>query len=122
MTPEEILKEDFEEMFVDLMRNRMVVSRHKYGSVADAAGKVNNISSLTDRLRKYADTGNTEFLVDAANFAMMEFMYPQHPKAHFEGTDSDASPGRRAMNTGRPDQRGNAEIGKNYVSPMAAFR
>jgi len=24
---------------------------------------------------------------------MMEFMYPQHPKAHFRATDSNESPG-----------------------------
>lgn len=32
-------------------------------------------------------------MIDVANFAMIEYMYPRHPNAHFEATDSDASPG-----------------------------
>ncbi len=77
------------------MVNRMMVSFHKYGRVADAyPQKVDAIESLKQRLDKYAETGNTEFLMDVGNFAMIEFMHPSHPNAYFEGTDSDASPGR----------------------------
>lgn len=42
-------------------------------------------------MQKYKDTGNTEYLCDLANYAMFEFMYPQHPKAHFRATDSGGS-------------------------------
>lgn len=76
---------------------------------------------MTDRLRKYAETGNTEFLVDAANFAMIEFMLPSHPNAFFEGTDDDQSPGRRS-NKGTIDKRNNTEIGTNPNSKTAKFR
>ena len=31
--------------------------------------------------------------MDAANYLMFEFMYPQHPKAHFKATDSKDSSG-----------------------------
>ena len=31
--------------------------------------------------------------MDAANYAMFEFMYPQHPEAHFRATDSHESAG-----------------------------
>lgn len=34
---------------------------------------------------------NTEYLLDAANYLMFEFMYPQHPKAHFRATDSQVT-------------------------------
>lgn len=40
---------------------------------------------------KYIEMGNTEFLCDAANYLMFEFMYPQHEKAHFRATDSSES-------------------------------
>jgi len=81
--------------FMRGMVNRMMVSLHKYGKVADAyPAKVNAIDSLQQRLAKYAETGNTEFLMDVGNFAMIEFMHPAHPNAFFEGTDSDQSPGR----------------------------
>lgn len=117
-----ILETEFNEDFVQGMRDRMVVSFYKYGPVAEGfPDKVNAISSLTDRLRQYAETGNTEFLMDAANFAMIEFMHPAHPKAFFEGTDSDQSPGRRSRR-GTVDHRGNAEIGTNPNSELAKFR
>ena len=119
---EKILNTEFSPQFVEGMKDRMVVSFYKYGAIADGfPGKVNAISSLTDRLRKYAETGNTEFLIDAANFAMIEFMHPAHPQAFFEGTDSDQSPGRRSRK-GTVDHRGNDVIGTNPNSTLAQFR
>lgn len=104
------------------MKNRMVVSFHKYGPLKEAyPHKVNAIVSLTDRLRKYAETGNTEFLVDAANFAMIEFMFPSHHSAFFEGTDDDQSPGRRSVK-GTISKQNNAEIGTNPNSKTAKFK
>lgn len=118
----EVLKTEFSNDFVEGMRSRMVVSFYKYGPVASAyPDKVNAITSLTDRLRKYAETGNTEFLMDAANFAMIEFMHPAHSNAFFEGTDSDQSPGRRSRR-GTVDHRSNGEIGTNPNSITAQFR
>lgn len=116
-------KSEFSDEFVNGMRNRMEVSFHKYGPVENAyPHKVDAIGSLMQRLRKYADDGNTEWLIDAANFAMIEFMLPRHPDAHFRGTDDDASPGRISLRTGREDKRPNAEVGTNPNSRMAQFR
>jgi len=78
------------------MVNRMAVSNHKYGRLQDNCGPRGNIDALAcliQRLDEYALTGNTEFLIDAANFAMIEFIVPSHPHAHFKATDSDESPG-----------------------------
>lgn len=86
---------EFSEEFATKMRNRMEVSYHKYGPVAKAyPHKVNAMKSLQERLKKYQETGNTEWLIDAANFCMIEFMHPSHENAHFEAKDADASPGR----------------------------
>jgi len=95
----EILDTEFSEDFIKKMKDRMITSYFKYGKVADNYGNtyVDAIASLKKRLAKYERTGNTEWLVDAANFAMIEFMYPQHKDAHFEATDSDASPGVEGM-------------------------
>jgi hypothetical protein len=94
------------------MVNRMGVSFFKYGKVEDAyPNRVDAIRSLITRLEKYTGDlqlakeggcglggdGNTEWLMDVANFAMIEFMRPRHPGAHFKGTDSDASPGRSRL-------------------------
>lgn len=117
-----ILETEFSEEFVQGMRDRMLTSFYKYGYVRDAVGKINMISSLTDRLRKYAETKNTEFLIDAANFAMMEFMFPSLDGAFFEGTDDDQSPGRRLNKTGTTDKRSNLDLYKNPNSKTAKFR
>lgn len=99
MNREEILKTEFSEPFVDGMKNRMAISYFKYGPVQLNAGKkfVNEMESLKLRLKKYEDTGNTEFLIDVANFAMIEYMYPSHPNAYFKATDSNESPGLIGM-------------------------
>ena len=81
--------------FLQGMANRMAVSFHKYGPVADGyPDNVDALGSLTQRIAMYLETGNTEYLMDAANFAMIEFMHPSLRGAHFTATDSDGSPGR----------------------------
>ncbi len=93
-TTKEILKQDFSEDFVQKMRNRIIVSHYKYGWVKDTYPKLADaVACLEQRLALYKETGNTEHLIDVANFAMIEFMHPRHDDAHFKGTDSDASPG-----------------------------
>ncbi len=74
--------------FVDRMDASMLVSYHKYGKVADAfPHKVNAIASLDKRLRLYKETGNADYLIDIANFAMIEFMQPAHEEFHDDPTD-----------------------------------
>lgn len=120
---EQILKTEFSPEFVEGMKNRMVVSFYKYGPLKLAyPHKVNALESLQDRLKKYAETGNTEFLIDAGNFAMIEFMHPSHPNAFFAGTDDDASPGRRSTQTGKASKQDNQTIGTNPNSSLAKFR
>lgn len=81
--------------FMQLMADAMNMSLHTYGPVREAfPDKVDAIESLRLRLKKYVETGNKEFLVDVANFAMIEFMCPKHPSAHYKATDSKQSPGR----------------------------
>jgi hypothetical protein len=122
MKTEDILKTEFSEKFVKGMRDRMVVSFHKYGRVADAyPKKLDAVGDMQKRLQKYAETGNTEWLMDVANFAMIEFMHPRHPNAHFEGTDDDASPGRSVIGGGM-DKRDNFGVGRKHVSALARFR
>jgi hypothetical protein len=90
--PKGVPASEFAFWFIGRMINAMGLSFFKYGPVADAKG-VDKIASLKVRLQKYEDTGNSDFLVDVANFAMIESMHPQHPKAHYEPKDS-GGPGR----------------------------
>ena len=86
-----ITKSEFSLSFHQGMVDRMEVSFHKYGKVQDAVGKIDNIACLEKRLSLYKETGNTEWLMDVANFAMIEFM--QKGKDKFRATDTDESPG-----------------------------
>jgi hypothetical protein len=86
--------------FIQGMIDRMRMSYFKYGAVRDAyPHKVNALESMQKRLDKYMDTGNLEWLIDMANFCMIEFMASSHPSAHFKPTDSHESPGRAAYDT-----------------------
>ena len=76
--------------FIQGMIDRMMVSYHKYGPVADAT-HVNCPATAWECLAAYHRDGNTEHLIDAANYLMMEFM--KNPD-NFRPTDSDGSVGR----------------------------
>ena len=86
---------EYSETFDTLRKNRIKNSFYKYGSAAKNYGNgyVQAIPTLERCLEKYKETGNTEYLCDLANYAMFEFMYPQHPKAHFRATKSEESAG-----------------------------
>ena len=93
--------------------DRMAISYFKYGLVAEAyPARVDAIASLKKRLEKYEQDGNTEWLMDVGNFAMIEYMHPRHPKAHFRATDSDESPGR-AWNSGTVTDAANTTSREN---------
>ena len=47
---------------------------------------------------------NAWYLVDAANYLMLEFMFPQHKKAHFRATSSDETAGIVGISAVEMDQ------------------
>jgi hypothetical protein len=110
--------------FLRGMCARMCMSFEKYGAVREAyPHKLDAVGCAFMRLLRYLgperfqtcckaaleampisessphrrDRGNTEYLMDASNFLMIEFMHPRHPDAHFKAEDSDASPGRMSI-------------------------
>lgn len=71
----------FSHKFTTHMQQAMVTSAYKYGSVRDGRGGVvgkvmekDMVREMRYRLKQYEETGRTEFLVDIANYAMIEFM------------------------------------------------
>ena len=92
---EDILKANYSEEFDKLRKNRVVVSTHKYGPAKLNFGDklVDGIGCLEKCIKKYKETGNTEYLLDAGNYCMFEFMYPQIEGAYFKATDSKESAG-----------------------------
>ena len=88
-------KEEYSEEFDKLRKNRVEVSYYKYGPAKDNFGQhlVNAIESHDLCIKKYQETGNTEYLLDAANYLMFEYMYPNRRDAYFEATSSSESAG-----------------------------
>lgn len=100
---------EFSEQFLKGMLDRMGVSFYKYGKLSNAyPHDVDAIASLKKRLKKYEEDGNIEWLMDVANFAMIEFMRPRHENAHYNPQDSDTSPGR-VDNRGKDSQAKNSD-------------
>lgn len=106
------IDQEYSFKFDELRRNRVEVSFYKYGPAKQnfATGNVKAIPTLELCLQKYKDTGNTEYLVDLANYAMFEFMYPQHPKGHFRATDSRESAGIVGMSVGEMERFARGEF------------
>lgn len=105
---------EFSVPFVQGMASRMAISYSKYGHVnEESVKKFDPLLNLEARLARYRETGNTEWLMDVGNCAMIEFMFPQHPGAHFHDTDSDESPGRSLRSTGAMTQQANTHDVEN---------
>ena len=88
-----ILKTEYCKSFDHIRQNAMINSYYRYGSLKDnykVHNTLNAVENIKLRLAKYLETGNTEFLADVANFAMIEFMYPQVPGATYTPTCSNA--------------------------------
>ena len=93
-TREEILRRSFSESFVNKMKNAIETSHYKYGWASKTYPELAQAyKSAQARLDLYLKTHNTEYLVDVANFAMLEFMFPAFEDARYNPKDSDASPG-----------------------------
>lgn len=93
-TREEILKRDFSEAFVNKMKNAIEMSHYKYGWASKTYPELAQAyKCISERLEAYIKTQNTEYLIDVANFAMLEFLYPAFENAHYTPTDSDKSVG-----------------------------
>lgn len=88
---ERLKKSEFNQEFIEYMENRMLMSFFKYSYMKDSFenGGVLAIENAIECIKKYLNTGNTEYLVDGANYLMCEFTYPQHNNAHFQAMNEE---------------------------------
>lgn len=91
---DEILKQEYSEEFDNLRKNRVKMSFYKYGSARDnfGGGRVDALKTAEMCLEAFKKDGNTEHLVDAANYMMFRYMYP-YDGEYFKTTDSNGSVG-----------------------------
>lgn len=101
-----LLDTEYSTEFDELRKNRVAVSYYKYGSarINFKRGYVKAIGSCMKCIKKYQETHNTEYLTDAANYLMFEFMYPQFSDAYFKATDSNESAGIEGISINEMEQ------------------
>ena len=91
---ESILNRDFSESFISKKKNDKEMSHYKYGWASKTYPELAQAyKCIRERLDLYEKTHNKEYLVDVANFAMLEFLYPSFEDAKYVATDSEGSPG-----------------------------
>ena len=73
--------------FCELMDNRLVMGLMRYGRMKRKVAPFADLDKALARLDAYSLTGNTELLVDAANYLRAEFNRSQHPNRHFHSVD-----------------------------------
>lgn len=99
MLKNEILKTEYSKD-VDLKRQNLVVQSYfKYGPAKHNFGEhlVRALPTMSQCVCKYDETHNKEYLLDAMNYLMFEYMYPSYDDAYFKHTDSDGSAGIDGM-------------------------
>lgn len=85
---DELRKTEWSSEFENLMRNRLVMGAFRYGKLKPLQGsKYDRVMAIMRRAELYSETGNLEYLVDCANFALCEFVEGNHPKRHFSSVD-----------------------------------
>lgn len=90
-----ILSRNFSETFVNHMRNAMMMSWFKHqdkrgnGDINNYVGKI-SVDMIYRELEAFKADGNTEHMVNVANYAMTRYMFPQGDESYVP-TDSDKS-------------------------------
>lgn len=85
----ELRETQWSSKFEELMRNRLIMGALRYGNVLGTVdkSKYDLVHSIERRVRLYKESDNAEYLVDIANYALLEFVNESHPKFHFEMID-----------------------------------
>ena len=82
--------------FLQGMVDRMAFGYHNYGHSRigfQNPGNHSTMKCMELRHKEFKRTKNTEFLMDEANYCMLEHMYHQTPGAFFRATTKEESPG-----------------------------
>jgi hypothetical protein len=107
MKPEFVEDKEYSHKADELRLNRVKTSFYKYGPAKINFGDrlVNTLESHDLCIEKYKKTKNTEYLLDAMNYLMFEYMYPQEDGAFFEATNSGESAGISGMSYNEMKER-----------------
>ena len=89
-----LLETEYSKKFDEIRKGLVLQSYYKYGKASRifVSGNVDAIGSLKKCIEKFEETGNLEYLADAANYCMFRYMFPQE-KEFFKHADSGESAG-----------------------------
>lgn len=90
-----IEEKEYSKRLDKLRHDAVETSFYKYGSARTnfKRGYVNALESHDRCIEAYRRTGNLDYIVDAMNYLMFEFMYPQKEGAFYRHTQSEESAG-----------------------------
>ncbi len=88
-TFDQIREQECGDGFCDMMDNRLVMGFLRYGPMKSTKPLFYDLEKARQRLELYEQDGNTEHLIDAANFCRCEFKRSRHPNKHFSARDRD---------------------------------
>lgn len=78
---------EWSDEFVEKMQKAILLSHEKYGWMSKTYPELAQAANCAaERIVAYQKTHNKDYLIDIANFAMIEYMYPCCRKAHFFDT------------------------------------
>lgn len=101
---------EYSDVFDIYRRNRVELSTFKYGSARrNFPDNVDALATMQQCIDKYKETKNKEYLCDAANYLMFEFMYPKLKGTYFKSTDSNESAGIVGMSIKEMEDFKNAD-------------
>lgn len=85
---DELRQTEWSTEFEEKMRHRLLMGAFRYGLFSSPdKWKYDRVAGAKKKLALYESTGNTEHLVDVANYALLEFVRPSHAEAHFRAED-----------------------------------
>ena len=84
---EELRKRECADGFCEMMDNRICMGHLRYGPAKKAKPTGYDLHRARVALLAYEVTGNTEALVDAANWCRFELLRGKHPTKHFHAKD-----------------------------------
>ncbi len=87
LTYDQIHKQECSDGFCELMDNRLVMGFLRYGPMLKDREPFKDLQRARQCLDNYMKTGNTEYLVDAANYCRCEKLRSKHPNKHFHAID-----------------------------------
>lgn len=88
---EDLVHSEWSPNFEQLMRNRLLMGALRYGTLENkrkVGSKWDLMGAIEKKIALYNETGNLEYLVDIANYCLLEFKCGAHPKRHFSALDN----------------------------------